>query len=222
MGGRKPMKKLTLIILTFTMILSLCACGSEGKSTSQQTTEETETTRPSTEAPTEKAATTEATAATEAEQPLWDTTYYVDDFNQPTNDKLIYNSTYFIGKFSNSATTNSSLYVQMVVDKSDVTFFLIEYGSHQVKNSSSTYDDTYNITMRTADGLDHSLTGYIPCGGDRLVIDEAYVSEVINAINNQDEDTITYFFVQSTQHSTTQYLFGILSGNFAEQYKLLK
>ena len=78
--------------------------------------------------------------------------YYVDEFNQPTNDGYVCNDTYVVGTFSNSATSDSQLYVQVLADKSDITIFLYEYGRSLVKNSSSYYVDEYDITMKTADG----------------------------------------------------------------------
>ena len=75
---------------------------------------------------------------------LWSVNYYVDDFQQPTEEWYITNETSFTGTFSNSATTNSKLLVQVAVDEFEgegkrVAFFLYEYGRNQVKNSSTNY-----------------------------------------------------------------------------------
>lgn len=164
------------------------------------------------------AKTEENNAETEEEYSLWQTHYYVDNFNQPTDEGYIANSTYFIGTFNNSATTKSNLLVTVVVDEEDITFFLYEYGRNQVKNSSSSYDDIYNITMRTEDGTDYNFTGVIYCGGDRLYIDQTYIPEVISALS-QDGNTMTSFYIEDAERTTTNYLFTAISNNFAKQYE---
>ncbi len=144
--------------------------------------------------------------------------YYVDEFNQPTSDGYVYNYSYIEGTFSNSATTNSKLKVTMLVDKEDITFFLYEYGSSLVKNSSSRYVEEYNITMKTADNTKHSLTGTIYCGGDRLFIDEKYEKKVLEALKSGED--VSFYIVQSDR-TTTTYLFTIKTSNFAEKYNQL-
>ena len=144
--------------------------------------------------------------------------YYVDEFNQPTKDGYVYNPSYFLGTFSNSATTDSTLTVQMLVDKEDIAFFLYEYGKYQVKNSSSYSVDKYNITMKTADGTKHSLKGTVYCGGDRLFIDSKYKSKVIEALKSGE--TVS-FYIEEKDRATTQYLFAVSSSNFADKYTQL-
>ena len=63
----------------------------------------------------------------------WTQNTYVDEFGQPTGQR--YEFAAVEGKFSNSATTNSKLYVAITVERdSTVSFRLGEYGSHVVKN----------------------------------------------------------------------------------------
>lgn len=141
--------------------------------------------------------------------------YYVDEFNQPTTDGYVANDSYIAGTFSNSATTDSLLYVQILVDSEDITFFLYEYGRNLVKNSSSYYVDEYDITMKTADGTKHSITGTIYCGGDRLFIDSAYESKVLEALKSGEK--VSFYIVES-ERTTTTYLFTVNTSNFAEEY----
>lgn len=147
---------------------------------------------------------------------IWDVGYYVDDFQQPTDEWYITTSSQFTGTFSNSATTNSNLAVQVLVDhENDISFFLYEYGRSQVKNSSTQNEDAYDITMRTPDGTDHKLTGTVYCGGDRLLIDDAYVDQVLTAMRG--EGTISFYIVQSDR-TTTTYLFSMEADNFGSVY----
>ena len=226
------MKKPLLIVLTLAMLLSLCACGGsndtptsnvEDSSTTQTTdapeqeaqnneTASSENT-PNEEAPTE-------TDKAEEEASLWETYYYVDDFNQPTEDWYICNSTHFLGTFSNSAVSDANLLVDMVVDEVDIAFFLYEYGNNLVKNSSSSYDDLYNITMRTADGTDLSFTGTMFCGDDRIFIDPDFIPQVVSALS-QEGNTMTSFYIENAERTVNNYLFTVISNNFAEQYNAL-
>lgn len=154
---------------------------------------------------------------------LWSVNYYVDDFNQPTEEWYITNETTFTGTFSNSATTNSKLLVQVAVDEFEgegkrVAFFLYEYGRNQVKNSSVNYVDEYTITMRSADGTDTSLSGTVYCGGDRLFIDDKYVDTVLNAMKG--EGTLSFHIVED-ERTTTSYLFSMETDNFGSLYESL-
>ena len=151
---------------------------------------------------------------------LWSVNYYVDDFQQPTEEWYITNETSFTGTFSNSATTNSKLLVQVAVDEFEgegkrVAFFLYEYGRNQVKNSSTNYVDEYTITMRGADGTDTSLSGTVYCGGDRLFIDDKYVDTVLNAMKG--EGTLSFNIVE--EHTSTSYLFSMETDNFGSLYE---
>ena len=148
----------------------------------------------------------------------WTVDYYVDEFNQPTSDGYVSNKTYFLGTFSNSATTDSELLVLVLVDEEDIAFFLYEYGRNLVKNSSSRYVEEYDITMKTADGTKTSMTGTIYCGGDRLFIDERYESTVLDALKSGEQVS---FYIVNSERTTTTYLFTILTNNFADMYQEL-
>lgn len=149
---------------------------------------------------------------------IFTTGYYVDEFNQPTKDGYVVNENYIVGTFSNSATTDSKLNVQVLVDKKDITIFLYEYGRSLVKNSSSRYVEEYDIVMKTADGTKQNLKGTIYCGGDRLFINDKYESKVLTALKSGEK--VSFYIVQS-ERTTTTYLFTVNSSNFGEEYKKL-
>lgn len=152
-----------------------------------------------------------------AETGIWSQEFYVDDFNQPTDQWYITTAKYFPGTFSNSAVTNANLAVKMAVDvDKNVTFFLYEYNRSLVKNFSNRYDDTYSVTMRTADGVDHNLTGTIYCGGDRLFIDDAYIDAVIAALEGEGNVS---FLIVNNERTVESYLVTIMPSNFKEVYE---
>lgn len=65
----------------------------------------------------------------------WRISNYVDEFNEKTSVRYIRQSS--LGTFSNSATTNSDLIAIILIDKNDIRFQLLEYGSHYVKASET-------------------------------------------------------------------------------------
>ena len=69
------------------------------------------------------------------ENNLWSMDYYVDEFNQKTNEWYVTNNTLFLGKFNNSETSDSALTAQILVDKDSVAIILYEYAKKQVKNA---------------------------------------------------------------------------------------
>ena len=150
---------------------------------------------------------------------IWETYYYVDNFNQPTDQWYIGNSTNFVGTFSNSATTDSMLFVDMIVDfESDVAIFLYEYGTNAVKNSSDSYVDEYNIIMRTESGTDYNMTGTMYCGDDRIYIDDDYRNDVITAL--QGEEFLS-FYIEMADRTVQNYLFTVIPSNFSEEYSAI-
>lgn len=146
----------------------------------------------------------------------WRIDYSVDDFNQPTDEWYITEDEYLVGTFSNSATTNSKLYANVMADLDDnVMIFLYEYGSRQVKNSSERYWDEYNITMRTPDGADHKITGTMYCGDDRVKIDDAYIDEVLTALKGEGN---VMFRIENADRTVESYMIEVATSNFAELY----
>ncbi len=216
------MKKPLVLILAIAMLASLCACGAttaapdDEKESTSQVAEVTEKEEEKKEEKKEE----KEESTPKKEVSSWEVQYYVDDFGQPTKDGYVCNSDVFSGKFSNSATTDSALYANIVIDKDNVCIFLYEYGRTQVKNSSSYYDDLYNIKMKTADGKVHNLTGAIYCGDDRIIIDSDHKSKVIKALS-KGGDAVVSFYIENAERPTTNYLFSVTSNDFAKQYKKL-
>lgn len=152
------------------------------------------------------------------EMNTWKKAFYVDEFKQPTSEAYVTNKTNILGTFSNSATTNSKLYVKFLVDKANCGILLNEYGSHLVKNSSSKYSENYKIIMQDASGVKHNLTGKIYPGGDRIVINDANESTFLNALKSGGK--VSLYIVQSDR-TTTNYLFTVNTAGFAEAFKTL-
>lgn len=213
------MKKILSCFLILAMLLSLCACGSKEAAPQDSADTQQEQTPDPENANNQEDDTDETDQGDEAAG-LWRMTYYVDNFGQPTDEGFVGSTTNFAGKFSNSATNDSLLYVYVTVDTGKAAFFLYEYGYSQVKNSSSKYTDKYNITMRMADGTEYKFSGTMYCGGDRVVVEDAYYDTVVQALS-QEGNVTTAFYIEDAERTTTNYLFSLVSGNFAEEYQKL-
>jgi hypothetical protein len=147
---------------------------------------------------------------------VWTIRYYVDQFNQPTDENYIVNDEAFVGVFSNSATTNSTLLVLILVDD-DIAIVLFEYGRNRVNNSSSRNSQSYDIVMRTPDDIRHNISGSIHPNCNRIFIDGKYRSTVLRAL--QGTGNID-FYIEQTDRRTTNYLFSVPTSNFAETYEI--
>lgn len=171
---------------------------------------------PTTAKPTVVPTTAEPTVAptTTAKRSGWVLMYYVDEFNQATSLAYLTPEEYIVGSFSNSATTNSELYVDIMVDEDHIAIALYEYGRNLVKNSSSRYDELYNITFMDTTGAKKTLTGTMYLGGDRVLIDPQFESVILESMNAQGSVS---FYIEQAERTTTNYLFSVNTGNFSEE-----
>lgn len=155
----------------------------------------------------------DTTAAVETEPSTpetWSKNFYVDDFDEPTDEWYISRS--FAGTFSNSATSDSRLTGYIFIDAEDICIFLYEYNSHQVKNVYSRSKD-YSISVRLSDGTTKEFSGSIYSEGDRIVVDESDTAELKNLLINGGE---MKFYVYEEENSVTNYLFEVSSDNLKD------
>ena len=150
---------------------------------------------------------------------IWEVRYYVDEFNNPTTEGYITTKDYVVGTFSNSATTNSELYVIWLIDKSDVAIKLVEYGRSVVKSSYSSTN--YNIVMLDPDGNRVYMTGTMWKGGDRIYIDSEYESTVIEALKRNG--SVSFRIDEGGKYGNSSYLFKMEDTSFFDNaYSMLK
>lgn len=141
----------------------------------------------------------------------WEIDFYVDEFNNDTNQAYIKNSEVFVGVFSNSATTNSKLYARILIDEEDVAIRLWEYGSHEVKAYSTTY---YDITLLDESGNKYYTTGTMYKNGDRIYLNDWKLVELLQNNNNVE----IYIKEDSDYGVNSTYLVKITKGNFNTIY----
>ena len=136
---------------------------------------------------------------------IWSKKYYIDKFNNPTDDAYI--STTISGTFSNSATNNSSLLVKFIVDTNGPKMFLYEYGSSQVKNGYSSKGFYYDMYVLDEAGNTTRIIWKMKEGQDRFYI---YHEEDIDVFINLLKDNISLsFYVVDENNSLNKYNFKI-------------
>ena len=145
------------------------------------------------------------------ESGIWEERQYVDEFELPTGDTYVSNKYPIVGKFSNSATTDSSLEVYLFYDEGQINDFLdigsvwlrlIEYGSYIVKNSYSKSQE-YTVSLMDPQGVKYSLTGIMYSGSDRLTFNVEDSETIIKALC---QDGLVRFAIQD---QNSKYLFNI-------------
>lgn len=142
----------------------------------------------------------------------WIIQNFVDEFQNSTKETYIRNVS-FSGKFSNSATTNSSLKVDFIITDKDISIVLLEYDDKQVKAYSKT---NYSVSVLDGKGTKHAFKGVMYKGGDRVVItDRSLISLMLN--NSSLE-----FYLQDDSSYPSTYLFTYTKENLGDIYTLSK
>lgn len=160
---------------------------------------------------------------------IWTIKEYVDRFDEKTGEKYITNKERINGKFSNTATQNSALAVEINIDfvynketpynyDTKVSLFLYEYaGSNPVK-SLQNYE-VYNVYIKDKDG--NSFSAEATNSSDRLVFNSV-ASELIHSL--LEKGGLIKFSLNEENTPTTEYYFEIKNANnyINAYYKLLE
>ena len=146
-------------------------------------------------------------------QSAWETGNYNDEFGQATSKKYIATKC-LDGKFSNSATTNSTLWAAIQIDSNNIGIMLWEYGNLLVKG---TFDyENYDVTILDENGTKHYFTTTIYKSNTRLYFKDSDRTKIVNLLSQNDELS---FYIKSTKYSISTYLFTINSAGFSEAYR---
>lgn len=199
------MKKILALMLMVVMLFAITACG--GEKGTVETLEAAQSSEHTAEVTTGK----EDNSEEENTIPkTWEKSFYVDDFDEPTDEWFI--STSFMGTFSNSATTDSSLSGYVLIDEENVSFILYEYNRSQVKNTYSR-NKAYTITAKAEDGSTTEYSGCVWSQGDRVVVSDEDKAAIIELMKNGGK---IKFYIYETDNSVTNYLFTVKSNNLKD------
>lgn len=111
---------------------------------------------------------------------IWTVDHYVDKFGDKTKEGFIANKQKIRGTFSNSATTNSDLLADFLLDdRKNMSIMLYEYAG---KNPVKQYGTTgYRVMIKDKNGKKSELSA-INYSSDRLRIDPSQASKLHNAL----------------------------------------
>lgn len=139
---------------------------------------------------------------------VWQKRFYVDEFKQFTKDAYI--KTSLNGVFSNSATNGSELMVNIIGNKNNIEFDLLEYGNYPL----SLIGD-YNISIK------------ISCNGETIKLGGASYSETTKRLKVYDSLTLMKAFVENSEvimrididnYGLSSYLFKVNTAGFEYAY----
>ena len=152
-----------------------------------------------------------------AEAKVWEQRFYVDEFDQPTDNPYITNMKYFEGTFSNSVTNNSPLYAAILVDAEGIGIKLYEYKNSPVTGYRSK-GQSFSINILPPDGGKLTVHGMLYNNSKSVyVVDSAvsnYRTDLLNVLKGGGEIKI------SMQSDGDSYLFTIPSSyDFKDLYE---
>ena len=136
---------------------------------------------------------------------IWQFTYYVDEFRMPTDEGYIRNAAPIEGIYSNAEVTDQPLGVVMTFDDDGVALALYENGTDLVKNSQPDAR-AYDVILRDADGSKTTMTGSMPHGDSRVLLDDDGGLAVLYALRDHPSVSL---YVAAADDPTTNYLFTV-------------
>jgi hypothetical protein len=136
----------------------------------------------------------------------WVIRNFVDNFGEKTKERYIGNGIPIFGSFSNTATQNSALKVELMISNStSISIQLYEYaGDNPVKAASPEYPIRYSIGMKDSEGNKYTLRARDY--SDRLDLDETNSRQVHNALMKGGR---IQFWIKESETPTTEYQFTI-------------
>ena len=111
----------------------------------------------------------------------WNVRYFVDDFGKETNDGYVSVVRYIKGSFSNSATTDSKLLVDIISSEEEFGFKLFEYGRKSPVKGYLT-QVVYTIKMRDDKGKDYLIYGDLWKESNRISVRSEYIDTIRNLL----------------------------------------
>lgn len=138
---------------------------------------------------------------------IWQTDYYVNDFDEPTKEGYV--KTSINGTFSNSATTNSDLRVGFIIDKNSIRIQLYEYArNHPIKG-----EGFLEFTIKDSNNKIHTVKSYNSDSGNNT-IEEEYFDEVKAILLNGGR--IKFVALADKYGSPSEYKFEIVNADYLE------
>lgn len=148
---------------------------------------------------------------------MWSIGHYIDDFGEPTKKAYIINTIPISGLFSNTATQNSELTVQILItNSSDIAIQLYEYAGNNPVKAYSSEDYTILIQDKKGERYKMNAINY----SDRLCFDKSDSRKIHNIFMKGGK---IKFRIIENDTQTTHYEFDIKNADWYDNaYKKLK
>lgn len=139
---------------------------------------------------------------------IWEISNYVDDFGEQTKEGYIH--TFCTGTFSNSATTNSELGVQFIIDKSGMRIELYEYNrNHPIKG-----EGFFKMKAKRANGEIIEFKTYNAENGSNCV-EKEYFEALMSFL--QKEGEVKFIAKSSSSSILSEYEFSLTDTSFLKE-----
>ena len=138
---------------------------------------------------------------------VWEMDEYIDKFKEKTGEKFLSHRETIKGTFSNSATEDSKLDVELLADLKGVSIQLYEYGRNLKKNSSSSSSNTFSIDIRDKNGGRHEFSGTMYAGAAQVSLDKKWTAD-FHAIMKKGGPI--KFLIRNDSRRVESYFFTIL------------
>jgi hypothetical protein len=155
---------------------------------------------------------------------VWTIRNYVDEFGDPTKDRYIRNTESIRGTFSNTATQNSELNVDMLMDDLEtsnsshirISIHLYEYARDNPVKATSL--ESYYVVVKDNAGDSHTFTAFNH-SADRLRLDYNSAQKLHEILMKGGK---IQFHVQKTDRPTTRYNFAVANADgYDDAYRKL-
>lgn len=190
--ANKFMRKFVFVSMLISVLLSSCVSGNQKTDASEE----------------------ESTAVEEDLYNGWEVRNYLDEFNEETTEKYV--TKIFYGTFSNTATTNSSLSVVVLIDSLKASFKLYEYDQLLVKAEETIWFNYKNQDDETGTILcwnsEDGITGILHSWDLEDLDKQERVRELRNLITKNSEIK----FSVKTNDELSKYVFKIDTKGLAE------
>lgn len=202
---------MTYYLVLACFFIAVISCGGNKKEYSKEITERAEAKVDSIM----KSARAGVKDPNKSEYGVWELNHYIDEFGDKTDQAYL--EAVAEGEFSNSATSNSYLVANILVnDSNDIRIMLHEYGRSRVKSSSI---DNYEVKIKDNDGEVYSFGAYNP--GDRLSLFEKKDNLKFNELLKK-EVSLSFAIAELGSYSSATYRFKIHPKGYKKALKLLE
>ena len=146
---------------------------------------------------------------------VWETRFYPDLFNDPTDEPYLINIQRFSGAYNTEGAKNGELGAELMIDASSVSVILYRDGNEKMKNASGS-PIRFVITIMDSNGGIHSSYGLMPNSGERIELDREMIPVIVSVLSQAGE---AEFRLEQENRPANTFVFTAIGGNFGSLYE---